>query len=471
MPNSSRKALLIALLVSGAFFMEMLDGTIIATALPQMAHTFQLRAVDLSIGMSAYLLTLAVFIPMSGWVADRFGARLVFGLAIAIFTGASVLCGFCSSLGSFTAARILQGVGGSMMVPVGQLVVLRSSEKRDLMRSIAYITWPGLAAPIIAPAVGGYITDHFTWRWIFFLNLPLGLMALSLVPILIPPGLVGERRPFDAVGFITCGLSFVSLLVGLSWIGGTSAETKDGVKMLFFSAFVGTVGIRYLLSVDNPLIRLDLLRVRTFLLTMRGGSLFRISIQAIPFLMPLMFQVGFGMSAEQSGFLVLAIFAGNLVMKPGTVYVLRRFGFRNVLVVNGMLNALWIFSYAFLEPTTPKWMTLVLLFCGGLSRSMQFTAINTVAFIDIPEGKKSDASTLFSMFGQLSIALGIALGAVALRIATLVVPSGLGHSGPADFHLAFLAIGVLTVASLFDCFSLSATAGQDVSGHVAKARP
>ena len=461
----ARQPLVIALLVAGAFFMENLDGTVIATAMPQMARSFDASPVDLNIGMTAYLLALAVFIPISGWLADRFGARLVFASAIGLFTASSVLCGVSNGLWEFTAARVLQGLGGAMMVPVGRLVVLRTTAKRDLLRSIAYITWPGLAAPILGPPVGGFITTYASWRWIFLLNVPLGLLGMVLAHWLIPNSRSSQKRPFDWIGFILTSAACVSLMYGLDLIGRHEINRLTTGLLLVCSLAIGVSAVWHVGRHPHPLIDLSSLRVPTFAVTIWGGSLFRIAIGATPFLLPLMFQTGFGMNAFTSGLLVLAVFAGNLLMKPATTPVLRRFGFRSVLIANGLLVAVTIFACALFSSSTPKAIIVAVLFAGGLFRSMQFTSLNTVGFADIHESQLSGASTLSSMIQQMTIGMGIAVGAIALRLAGALHSTNADSLSAGDFRIAFALVGVIALFAVIDSFSLASDAGAEVSGH------
>ncbi|MGQ9366864.1 MFS transporter [Azospirillum sp. ST 5-10] len=459
---SDKPSSAVPLLVAGAYFMEMLDGTVITTALPQMARSFGADPVDLNVGMSAYLLTVAVLIPISGWLAERFGARRVFTAAIALFTVASVLCGLSDSLWTFTAARVLQGVGGALMVPVGRLVVLGGTGKRDLVRAVAIITWPGLVAPILGPPVGGFITIYASWRWIFFLNVPLGLLGLALALHLIRTTAPPAPRPFDwwgflLVGFACLGLTYAVELLGQQAAGGWAVP----LALLAASLIAGVASVRHARRARHPLIAFDALRIPTFAVTIWGGSAFRIAINAIPFLMPLMFQLAFGLDAYQAGLLVLAIFAGNLAMKPGTTAVLRRFGFRTAMIVSGLANVATMFAYALFTPQTPTAVVVLLLFVGGMARSMQYTCVNTIAFADAPKDGMNGANTLFTMAQQVSLGLGIAVGAVALRIADAVAPA----DALARFHVAFGLVGVIALVALIDVLRLAPDAGAAVSGH------
>ena len=454
----------VALIVAGAFFMEFLDGTVITTALPQMAQAFGTNPVTLSIGITAYLLMLAVFIPASAWVADRFGTRTVFGAAIGVFTVASVLCGACNSLWTFTAARMLQGLGGAMMVPVGRQVVLRSTEKRHLVHAIASLTWPALIAPVLGPPIGGLITTYANWHWIFFLNVPLGLIGIALTLWKVPQLHAEQRQPFDLLGFVLVGSALASLMVGLEEIGHAGNGWQSPVLFLACSAALGTLAVRHVRRHPAPVLDLWPLGVPSFAAATWGGMVFRITVNTIPFLMPLLFQVGFGLSAFDSGLLVLATFAGNLGMKPLTTPIMRRWGLRTVMLANGALTALSILACCLLLPTTPWPVTALILFVGGLCRSMQFTATNTLHYADIPPERMSRASALGSVAQQMAMGMGVALGAAALHGAVLL-RGGAGLPVVADFHLAFGVIAALTLLGLPAILRLARDTGAEVTGH------
>ncbi|MEW7314591.1 MFS transporter [Buttiauxella gaviniae] len=463
-PAAKRGISGMALLVAGAFFMEFLDGTVIATALPEMARTFGIEAVDLNIGMSAYLLTLAVLIPASGWIADRFGARKVFTLALGIFTFASVLCGMANTLEQFVAMRVLQGIGGALMVPVGRLAVLRTTPKHLLITAIATLTWPALVAPIIGPPLGGFITSYASWRWIFYINLPLGLIAMALAWRLIPDIHDDERRPFDAIGFAATAVAMISLVYGLEMLGQSQINVLPTVSLLVLGAAALWFSLRHFKRAKHPMIRLDALKVQTFGVTMYGGSLFRTSISAVPFLLPLLFQVGFGMDAFHSGLLVLAVFAGNLAMKPATTALIRSLGFKKLLIINGLLNVASLLACAFLTPQTSTWLIIAILFFGGMFRSMQFTGISTLAFSDVPSPQMSYANTLFSTATQLSVGLGITLGAIGIRLGEklsqwLDVTAIPGIS----IKISFVMITLICLLGLIDLLRLPQNAGSSVS--------
>ncbi|MEY7432095.1 MFS transporter [Klebsiella pneumoniae] len=453
-----------ALLVAGAFFMEFLDGTVIATALPDMARDFGVTAVELNIGISAYLITLAVLIPASGWIADRFGARAIFTLALAIFTLASVFCGLSTEVHIFVAMRILQGVGGALMVPVGRLAVLRTTPKHLLIKAIATLTWPALVAPIIGPPLGGFITRYASWHWIFFINVPLGLAAIILSLRIIPDIRETERRSFDLSGFITTSVAMVSLVTAMERLGDRQPQIWPTLALAALGFGCLLYSIRHFRRAAAPMVRLDALQVPTFRVTMYGGSLFRASISAVPFLLPLLFQVGFGMDPFHSGLLVLAVFVGNLTIKPATTPLIRWLGFRRLLLINGALNVCSLLACALLTPQTPVWAIMLILYLGGVFRSIQFTGVSTLAFADVPAAQMSDANTLFSTASQLAVGLGITLGAIGIRLGEQVGDwLHLTELPGISFRLSFVFIALICLVGMIDSLHLAKTAGSSVS--------
>ncbi|HHC3964872.1 TPA: MFS transporter [Klebsiella pneumoniae] len=453
-----------ALLVAGAFFMEFLDGTVIATALPDMARDFGVTAVELNIGISAYLITLAVLIPASGWIADRFGARAIFTLALAIFTLASVFCGLSTEVHIFVAMRILQGVGGALMVPVGRLAVLRTTPKHQLIKAIATLTWPALVAPIIGPPLGGFITRYASWHWIFFINVPLGLAAIILSLRIIPDIRETERRSFDLSGFITTSVAMVSLVTAMERLGDRQPQIWPTLALAALGFGCLLYSIRHFRRAAAPMVRLDALQVPTFRVTMYGGSLFRASISAVPFLLPLLFQVGFGMDPFHSGLLVLAVFVGNLTIKPATTPLIRSLGFRRLLLINGALNVCSLLACALLTPQTPVWAIMLILYLGGVFRSIQFTGVSTLAFADVPAAQMSDANTLFSTASQLAVGLGITLGAIGIRLGEQVGDwLHLTELPEISFRLSFVFIALICLVGMIDSLHLAKTAGSSVS--------
>jgi EmrB/QacA subfamily drug resistance transporter len=464
--KQSRSPLYVTTLIAGAFFMENLDGTIIATALPQMARSFHVGAVNLNIGMTAYLLTLAVFIPISGWVADRFGSRSIFAAAIATFTIASLLCGAAHTLTQFTLMRILQGMGGAMMVPVGRLIVLRNTPKEQLTLALAYITWPGLTALVVGPPLGGFITTYFSWHWIFFLNLPLGIVALMLTLLWVENFRSGERHSFDWLTFVLAGFASAGAVYGMEKLGSEGVPWPLPGAVLALSLLSGVAAI--VAAHRNPatsLIDLESMKLKTYSLSVYGASAFRVAVSVLPFLLPLMFQIAFGLNAFQSGLYLLALFAGDLSMKAFVIQALRRFGFRRILIVNGTITALSMALCSLLSPATATILVIAILYLHGAFRSMQFTCMTTLAYAEIPPERMSRANGFLSAVMQLSMGMGVAVGAITLRL----VAHARGHSAAApqlrDFQLAILLISLLALGPVFDSLGLPPDAGATTSGH------
>jgi len=451
----------LSLLVAGTFFMENLDATVISPAIPAMAQSFSVPPVDLNTGVSAYMLTLGVFIPISGWAAERYGARRVFTFAIALFTLASLLCGLAHSLSAFVITRIVQGIGGALMVPVGRLVVLRQTPKNDLVRAIAVLTWPALVAPVLGPPLGGLIADHGNWRWIFWLNLPLGILALLFALRLVPKTDPDTGKAFDWPGFLLTGSGLFCLMAVTEIVSRPDVAWPQAAVALILGVGLMGGGVRHLQHATQPMFDLTALKLRSFSVTIWGGSLFRMGVSAVPFLIPLMFQIGFGFSAFSAGLMLMAVFAGNLTMKPMTTSVMARFGFRPVLIINGLLNAAMVGACALFAQRMPLPLICGILFLGGMTRSMQFTALNTIAFSEVPQSQMSSANTLFSTAFQLAMGLGIALGAIAWRLGAVLVP----HADAATpFRIAFLLIAAVSLLGIVDSLKLDRGAGD----HVAK---
>ncbi|MBB3005248.1 MAG: DHA2 family efflux MFS transporter permease subunit [Paraburkholderia tropica] len=442
----------IMILVTGALFMEILDGTVIATALPAMARSFGTTAVALNIGVSAYLLALGVFVPASGWVVDRFGARRVFAFAIALFTLTSALCGVSNGLVSFVVLRVIQGIAGALMVPVGRLVVMRSTPKERLMAAMQSLIWPALIAPVLGPPVGGFITTHFGWRWIFYLNVPIGLIALVVACFIIPDAREARERRFDWTGFLLSGAGTFTLLTGLE--RADARLDAMAFAMLAVGIALLIVAIRHLMRARDPLVDLSACSIPTFRAALRGGSLARMAIGSAPFLLPLMFQVGFGYDAFHSGLLVLAVFAGNLAMKSVTTPILQRFGYRPVMIWNGVFCAVCLAACAWLQQDTPVPITVLLLFLSGMTRSMQFTVLGTIAYADVAKERMSDANSLFNTASQIAMAAGITLGALGVRLGHFVALHADWHGSGIEYRVAFVLIGIVALGSIVDAIRL-----------------
>ncbi len=453
-----------ALLVAGAFFMEFLDGTIISTAAPDMAASLHVRPVDVGVAMTAYLVTVAVLIPVSGWAADRYGARRVFTWAIGLFTVASLLCAAATSLPVLVATRVLQGAGGAMMVPVGRLVVLRGTRKSDLLRAVAYLTWPGLIAPVLAPVLGGLFTTYASWRWIFLVNVPLGALALVLALRIVPGGLrEADRPPLDLVGFVLGGSGVAALVYGMELLGGQPPEWAAAGGATAAGTLLCALAARHLLRARYPLIDLRTLRVPTFLVSNAGGALFRAAISAVPFLLPLMFQGAFGWSPAASGLALISVFAGNIAVKPFTTPLLRRFGFRRVLLVNGAATAVTFVLCGLIGPRTPMAAVVAALFLGGVCRSISLSGYTTIAFADIEADRTSTANALSSTVQQLATGMGVTFAALALQVAG-PLSSLVGLRGPAaPYHVAFMLLALIPLAAVAEAVRLASDAGSSVT--------
>ncbi|UVK36134.1 DHA2 family efflux MFS transporter permease subunit [Mesorhizobium sp. AR10] len=463
----ARQARRVALIVAVAFFMQLLDSTIISTSLPQMGESFGVPAVSMSIGITVYMLTMAVFVPLSGWLADRFGARNIFLIAIALFTLASIVCGFSQNLTQFVAARAVQGLGSALMTPVGRILVLRNASKSELLNATALITWPALFAPVVGPVLGGFITTYLSWHWNFFINIPLGVVGLALVARFIPGDREAETMPLDWPGFFLTSIGLASLLYGLERIAHPEDGVLPTVVLLAAGILVGWLAVRHLAYTKYPLLDLSAFRVLTFAIsTLAAGTIFRVAINTTPFLLPLLFQVGFGLRPVDAGMLIFAYFLGNLGMKAVTTPTLRRFGFRSVMVVNGVIASLSIMACAAISPQTPQALVVALMLVAGLSRSMQFTALNTLAFADIAAVQRSSAATLSSMLQQVAMLFGVAVAAAILNL------SQIARDRPVldivDFRIAFLVIGVIGLVASFRFLVLPPAAGAEVSGHTPK---
>ena len=459
----------LAFLVACAFFMEFLDGTIITTALPRMALSLNTDPVDLHVGITAYLLTVAVFILPGGWAADRWGARRVFSAAIATFTLGSALCALADSVPTFVAARIVQGLGGAMMVPVGRLTVLRTTEKSGLLRAITILTWPGLSAPLLGPPLGGFIAEHASWRYIFIVNIPLGIIGYIAALRLVPTMRDASRKPFDISGFTLGAILLAAATSALDLLGHDHPPLPTVAALAVLATATATILLRHIHRHPHPLPDPAPFRTTTFRLTITTGTAMRILISAMPFLVPLMFQLGFGLDPFQAGLLVLALFAGNFGIKPLTSPIIRRFGFRTTIVANGLLQAATMLACAGLTPATPLPAIIALLALSGASRSLQFTSLNSLAFADVPQPSIASANTLFSVAFQLGIGLGVAVGAILLRAATVA----LGRAGPptaAAFSGAFVILAVLMVFAALAGLRFAPDAGAVVSGHPAAAK-
>jgi len=462
------RTILIPLIVACALFMENMDSTVIATSLPAIARDIGENPLALKLALTSYLVSLAVFIPISGWVADRFGSRSVFAAAIVVFVGGSLLCAASTSLVAFVVSRFLQGVGGAMMVPVGRLVLMRAIPKHDYVAALNYLTIPALLGPVTGPALGGAITLYLHWRFIFLINVPIGVLGLYLVLRHIPNIRETSVPAFDISGFALSGIGLSVLMLGFSALGGHLMPVAVALGCIGAGIVIVALYVRHARRTTHPVLDLRLFSIPTFFNGVAAGSVFRAGLGATPFLLPLLFQLGFGLNPLQSGLLTCMTAIGAMFMKTLTVFILRRFGFRAVLSLNGIVASASVAAFGLFTPSTPHVVIAIVLLLSGCLRSLQFTALNAIAFADIPPDRMSQASSFSSMAQRLSQSAGIAGGAYLLQLSSTMQ----GHPTieASDFWPAFLAIGLVSAAAPFLHRRLPPEAGIEVSGHAARAR-
>lgn len=440
--------------------MENIDSSVLATSLPAMATELATDPIHLKLVLTSYLLALAVFIPASGWAADRFGARLIFRAAIVVFTLGSIACGLSQNLWELVIARTLQGIGGSMMVPVGRLIVLRTVPREGLVGALAWLTVPALLGPVMGPPLGGYITTYWNWRWIFWINIPLAVVGFILATLLIPNIREDIVAKFDAKGFLMAGPGLAAFLTGAT-LAGLNLAPLWLVALLIGGGLALTAAfVVHALKVDEPLVDLRLLTLQTFRISVTAGTMFRIGVGALPFVLPLMFQLGFGMTAFQSGLLTFISGAGALMMKFGVQNLLRRFGFRGVLMGNALISACLIAAPAFFSPSTPTALMLIVLGAGGLSRSLQFTAVNAIAYAEVSGPRLSSATSFTAVLQQLSGSIGITIAAMVLESAGAL--RGTSATDLGNFPYVFGIIAALAFSSAFVFSKLTPNAGSSL---------
>jgi EmrB/QacA subfamily drug resistance transporter len=460
--------ILLPLIVACALFMENLDSTVLSTALPAIAADFGESPIHLKLALTSYLLAIAVFLPASGWLADKHGARNVFRLAIATFTIGSILCGFSTSIGTLVGARIIQGIGGAMMVPVGRLVILKSVPKRELVGSLAWLTVPALIGPVIGPPVGGFITTYFEWRWIFWINIPVGILGLVLATFFIP-NLTGDAPTrFDVRGFALSALGLAGFMSGSTALGLGLLPKSLTLTLLLGGAALLAAYVVHSRRAANPILDLSLFRIPTFGMSLIGALLFRLGVGATPFLLPLLLQIGFGLSPFKSGSITFASAVGAIAMKFAAPPILRSIGFRRVLIWNALIAGVFVALPAIFTPTTPIVVILALLLIGGFFRSLQFTSISALSFADVPPERMSRATTMTSVTQQLSLSIGISVGAITLELTTRM--SG-GVIEASSFAPAFLVIGTFSMLAMVPFLLLSRDAGDEVSGRLRQPAP
>jgi EmrB/QacA subfamily drug resistance transporter len=455
--------ILVPLIVATGLFMENMDSAVIATALPSIARDMGADPIHLKLAVTSYLLSLAVFIPISGWMADTFGARTIFRAAMIVFTLGSIGCGLSTSIEQIVAARILQGLGGSMMTPVGRLVLLRSVTKAEVVSAFAWLSIPSLTGPVFGPLLSGFFTTYFTWRWIFWINVPICLLGIVLSTLYIPQIKSEHRARFDLPGFLLLGSGLALVVTGATAGGVSSFMPRMTANLLLLTgAVLVAIYVWHARRTEEPILDLRLFRVPSFRLTMIGGSLFRVGVGASPFLLPLLLQVGFGFTAMQSGAITFASAGGALMAKSFTVRAIRMTGFRTLLLGNGIICALLVAAPASFSPGMPALAIIAVLFITGLLRSLQFTSINALAFADIDQKRMSQATSINGVMQQISQSLGVTVGALVLEFAL-----GGRHGSEltaAEFVPAFATVAVISGLCIAPFLRLSPTAGDEVSG-------
>ena len=452
---------IVPLIIAVALFMENMDSTVISTSLPAIAADIGTNPLALKLAVTSYLLSLAIFIPASGWTADRFGARTVFRAAIGVFVLGSIGCALSSSLTDFVVARVVQGMGGAMMTPVGRMVLVRTISKRDLVGAMVWVTTPALVGPVLGPPIGGFITTYATWHWIFIINVPIGLLGILLATRYIPDVRAEEDEGFDIFGMVLAGLGIGGMAFGLSVLGLNFLPWTVVAGLVFGGACFFAAYLAHARRVYNPALDLSLFRIPTFFASVCGGFVFRLGLGALPFLLPLMLQIGFGMTPFQSGMITFATALGAMGMKWATANILRRFGFRNILVVNSIISAAFLAVCAAFTAATPVWVMVFLLFVGGFFRSLQFTSINTIAYADVEARRVGRATALVSVAQQLAVSSGVAVGALAVELT--VHFKGSNALQAADFPPAFLAVAAISALSVLIFGRLPPEAGAEMA--------
>ena len=461
--TESRTTMITPLVVATALFMENLDSTVISTSLPAIAADLHEDPVALKLALTAYLLSLAIFIPASGWTADRFGARKVFRAAILVFALGSILCGLSSTLPQFVAARMVQGMGGAMMTPVGRLVLMRSVPRSEIVRALAWLTVPALIGPVIGPPLGGFITTYFHWRWIFWINIPISILGVALATIFIADVREKDTPPLDVGGFVMIGVALSCLIFGFSALGRGIVAGPVDAALILVGLVCLALYVRHALTSPHPILDLRLLALPTLRASVGGGFLFRLGLGATPFLLPLLFQMGFGLDPFQSGSLTFVSTLGAMAMKPTAGPILKRFGFRNVLVANALISTAFFLANTLFTAATPHAVIIAVLLTGGFFRSLQFTAINAVAYAEVDDRRMSHATSLAAVGQQLSLSVGVTLGAGALEF-TRARHGGGSALEVGDFAPAFVVVGLVSAASVLFFSRLTPDAGAEISG-------
>jgi EmrB/QacA subfamily drug resistance transporter len=455
-------------LVAVAFFMESLDSTILNTAVPAISRELGVAPLSMKAVLSSYTLSLAVFIPVSGWVAMRFGTRRVFASAIGLFTLGSLLCGLSTNIDLLVVFRVLQGAGGAMMVPVGRLTMVRAFAKSEYMRALSFVAIPGLIGPMLGPTVGGFMIEYFHWSVIFFLNIPIGLVGLWMVRLHLPDYREGQRHPLDIVGFVLFGVGIALLSYVLEVFGEHSLSALQILAMLALSAALLSAYGLHSVRIRQPLLRLGLFRLRTFRAANVGSFVTRLGIGGIPFLLPLMYQVGFGFNAIRSGLLIMPLSFAAMSLRFLINRLLRRFGYRRVLIADTTALGVMLVLFATVTVHTPLWVMVIMVFGLGFMQSTLFTSLNTLSIADLDDAQASNGSTILSTVQQLSLSFGIA---TASLVTAVFVPDRFHANAPEmiqGIHRAFLVLGIWMLLTSITFMRLRNSDGAAVSQYKAR---
>jgi EmrB/QacA subfamily drug resistance transporter len=453
---------IVPMILAVALFMEQMDSTVIATSLPAIAHDLGVGPITLKLALTSYMVSLAIFIPLSGWMADRFGAKRIFRSAILVFVAGSILCAFSGDLISFVVSRFLQGMGGAMMTPVARLVLVRSTQRSELVGAMALLTIPALVGPLAGPPLGGFITTYFSWHWIFLINVPIGIAGYFLSGAYLPDIESAAPPPIDIKGFFLSAIAASGTMFGLSVMSLPALPPIIGAVAVVIGITCGFLYIRHARHHPAPLLDLNLFKDSAFRAAAVGGSLFRISIGAIPFLMPLMLQVGFGLSPFQSGMITFVGAIGALTTKFFAKRVLVFAGFRTTLIIAALAGAALTFVNGLFTPATPYLVMAFLLLLAGFARSFFFTSVNALSFADIEDADASKATSMSAVLQQISLAMGVAVAGAILEVETTLTGSPLELR---DFQIAFMIIAVFTLTAIIPFITMAKNAGASVSGH------
>jgi EmrB/QacA subfamily drug resistance transporter len=454
---------IVPLILAVALFMENMDSTVIATSLAEIARDIGTEPVALKLALTAYLVSLAIFIPISSWMADRFGARRVFCYAIVVFMLGSLCCAISNSLLTFVGSRFLQGMGGAMMTPVARLVLVRATPRNQLVDAMAWLSIPGLIGPILGPPVGGFITTFFSWHWIFLINIPIGIIGIVLVNIFLPEWQRNKPRPMDFPGFFLAGTAFAGWVFGISVVTLPALPVSVGLITLATGTLCAVGYFWHYKRSEHPLLDLSLFRLPIFRATMVGGTFFRLGTGAMPFLFPLMLQLAFGLNAFQTGTITFASAIGAFALKFVAEPIVQRIGFRTTLLISTVGTLAGVVGMGLYSPQTPVWLMMTLLVCTGFVQSMWWTSTNAFVFADVEDKDAGQANVMSQVGIQLSLAFGVALGGSALEL----FRTGRGGDEPSllDFHLAFYVIAAVGLVAVVVFARLPRNAGSNISGH------